>query len=130
MKSLLALMTLLVAADGALAAPSYQEPPFLADAVKKGDLPAIGDRLPEHPAVAEFQWPGQTPGQYGGEMTTLFSSAKDIKYMVTYGYAELVVYDSHYRLVPNVLESFDVDQGRLFPLHLRKGLNRSHGPPI
>jgi len=130
MKPILALVALLLAAGSALAAPAYQEPPFFADAVKKGDLPPVGERLPENPAVAEFQWPGQTPGQYGGELTTLFSTAKDIKYMVTYGYAELVAYDSHYRLVPNLLESFDVQDGRIFTFHLRKGMKWSTGTPF
>jgi ABC-type dipeptide transport system, periplasmic component len=69
-------------------------------------------------------------GQYGGELTTLFSTAKDIKYMVTYGYAELVAYDSHYRLVPNLLESFDVQEGRIFTFHLRKGMKWSTGTPF
>ena len=53
MKSILALVALLLATGSAFAAPAYQEPPFFADAVKKGDLPPIGERLPENPAVAE-----------------------------------------------------------------------------
>ena len=46
MKPILALVALLFATGSALAAPAYQEPPFFADAVKKGDLPPIGERLP------------------------------------------------------------------------------------
>jgi peptide/nickel transport system substrate-binding protein len=130
MKPVLALVALLLASGSALAAPTYQEPPFLADSVKKGDLPPVGERLPQAPAVAEMQWPGQTPGQYGGDLTTLMSSVKDIKYLVTYGYAELVAYDSHYRLVPNVLESFDVDGEKVFTFHLRKGMKWSTGTPF
>lgn len=130
MKPFLALIAFLLAAGSAVAAPTYQEPPFFADAVKSGDLPPIGERLPAKPAVAQFEWPGQAPGQYGGELTTLMSNVKDIKYMVVYGYAELVTYDSHYKLVPNVLESFDVQDGRIFTFHLRKGMKWSNGNPF
>ena len=130
MKLILALIVLLLAAGSALAAPAYQEQPFFAELVKKGKLPPVSGRLPENPAVADFQWPGQTPGQYGGELTMLISSAKDIKYMVTYGYTELIAYDAQYRLVPNLLESFDVEDGRIFTFHLRKGMKWSTGSPF
>jgi peptide/nickel transport system substrate-binding protein len=110
--------------------PAYKEVPSLADKVKSGDLPPIEQRLPDQPAVAVCQWPGQGPGQYGGELDILMSSAKDTRYLVAYGYARLVGYDSHYSLVPDILESFDVDQGRIFTFHLRKGQKWSDGSPF
>ena len=118
---LLALAAGSALATGALAAPTYQDPPFFADAVKKGDLPAVADRLPADPMTAAFEWPDQTPGQYGGDLATLMSNVKDIKYLIIYGYAELVAYDSHYNLVPNVLKSFEVEGQKVFTFHLRKG---------
>ena len=124
MKPILALAALLLAlaTGGALAAPAYQDPPFFADAIKKGDLPPVADRLPANPMVASFEWPDQTPGQYGGDLATLMSNVKDIKYLIIYGYAELVAYDQHYNLVPNVLKSFEVEGQKIFTLHLRKGM--------
>jgi len=131
MKVFPALLFFLFATGSAWAeSPAYQEPPFLTDMIKSGEIPPIDQRLPEHPAVAAFEWPGQAPGKYGGELTMLLSSAKDIRYLVTYGYAQLVAYDSHYHLVPNVLESFDVQEGRIFTLHLRKGHRWSDGSPF
>ncbi len=131
MRPLLCLLLLLLAAGGALAAPPvYQEVPFFEKLVKKGKLPPVGERLPESPAVAAFQWPGQSPGQYGGTLTMLMSSVRDTKYLVTYGYAQLVAYDAQYRLVPNLLESFEVKDGRIFTFHLRKGHKWSDGSPF
>jgi peptide/nickel transport system substrate-binding protein len=129
--ALLGLLLLLGTEAARAAPPAYQEVPILEEQVKEGKLPPIALRLPEHPAVAAFDWPGQAPGQYGGQLDTLMSSVKDTRYLVTYGYAQLVAYDSHYRLVPNILESFDVtDEGRSFTLHLRKGQRWSDGSPF
>ena len=58
------------------------------------------------------------------------SSAKDTRYLVTYGYARLVGYDAQYKLVPNILESFDVEDGRIFTFHLRPGQKWSDGSPF
>ncbi len=41
--------------------------------------------------------------------------------MVVYGYARLVGYDPKYRLKADILKSFEVEEGRRFTLHLRKG---------
>ena len=110
--------------------PAYPEVPYFADDVAKGDVPPIAQRLPEHPAVAQFQWQGQVPGKYSKELDMLMSSAKDTRYMVIYGYARLVGYDAKYNLVPDILESFDVQEGRIFTFHLRKGHKWSDGSPF
>jgi peptide/nickel transport system substrate-binding protein len=131
MRRLLPLLILAFGVGNAFAqAPAYQEVPSLADKIAKGDLPPIEQRLPETPAIAAFQWPGQVPGQYGGELDTLMSSAKDTRYLVVYGYARLVGYDSNYHLVPDILESFEVEEGRIFTFHLRKGHRWSDGTPF
>ncbi|HEY8016930.1 MAG TPA: ABC transporter substrate-binding protein [Dongiaceae bacterium] len=121
------LFLLLGAVSAAAEVPVYQEVPFFESQVKDGSLPAIAQRLPAAPGVAGFEWPGQVPGNYGGELTMLMSSAKDTRYLVTYGYAQLVVYDAQYKLVPNILESFDVEEGRIFTFHLRPGQKWSDG---
>jgi peptide/nickel transport system substrate-binding protein len=131
MRRLLALLIFAFGVGNAFAqAPAYQEVPSLADKIAKGDLPPIEQRLPETPAIAAFQWPGQVPGQYGGELDMLMSSAKDTRYLVVYGYARLVGYDSNYHLVPDILESFEVEEGRIFTFHLRKGHKWSDGTPF
>ena len=60
----------------------------------------------------------------------LMSSAKDTRYLVIYGYALLLAYNAEYHLVPNILESFDVKDGRIFTFHLRNGQRWSDGSPF
>jgi peptide/nickel transport system substrate-binding protein len=127
---LLGLILMLSAESAPAAVPVYQEVPFFDKEVRNGKLPPIAQRLPEDPAVAALDWPGQVPGQYGGQLNTLMSSAKDTRYIVTYSYAQLVTYDAKYNLVPNILENFDIRDGRIFTFHLRKGHKWSDGSPF
>jgi len=115
-------------AQTAATAPAiaYVSPPFFAEAEQKGDLPPVAERLPEHPAVATME----KLGQYGGELHTLLSSARDTRYISSYSYARLVGYDQSYKLVPDILESFEDKGDRVFTLHLRKGMKWSDGQPF
>ena len=77
MRRAFALAVLLLALGAGLAQaalPVYQEPPFFEKQVKKGELQPVAERLPADPMVAAFDWPGQVPGQYGGELTMMMSS--------------------------------------------------------
>ncbi len=131
MRRLIALLILALGVGTAAAqTPAYKEVPSLADKIKAGNLPAIEQRLPDQPSVAAFQWPGQGPGEYGGQLDILMSSAKDTRYLVIYGYARLVGYNSKYEIAPDILESFEVEQGRIFTFHLRKGHKWSDGSPF
>ncbi len=57
----------------------------------------------------------------------LIGRAKDTRLLVVYGYARLVAYDETFRLVADLLESFDVEDNRVFTLRLRKGHKWSDG---
>jgi len=48
---------------------SYNEAPMLTDQVKAGKLPAVKDRLPEHPMVEK---PAEKTGIYDGTMLSLY----------------------------------------------------------
>jgi peptide/nickel transport system substrate-binding protein len=109
---------------------NYVEAPELRNAVKTGVLPPIVDRLPEHPLVVDLGAMGRKPGRHGGEWRMLIHSTKDVKLLTVYGYARLVVYDENYELVPDILESFTVEEGRIFTLKLRKGHKWSDGHPF
>nr|WP_245396460.1 ABC transporter substrate-binding protein [Jiella sonneratiae] len=50
--------------------------------------------------------------------------------MPVFGYARLVGYDSDYQIVPDILQSFDVEEGRIFTFHLRPGMKWSDGKPF
>jgi peptide/nickel transport system substrate-binding protein len=101
-------------------------PPYFAKDEQEGKLPPIDERIPEHPAVAEM--PEQ--GQQGGELKTLLASARDTRQISYYSYARLVCYDRHYKLVPDILESYEDKDDKVFTLHLRKGMKWSDGKPF
>jgi peptide/nickel transport system substrate-binding protein len=116
----------LFAAFGAARAEELVSPPYFKQDEQDGKLPPVAQRLPEHPAVAQ---PDKI-GQYGGELHTLMSSARDTRYISGYAYARLVAYDRSYKLVPDILESFEDKDDKVFTLHLRKGMKWSDGEPF
>ena len=113
-----------------LPARAYVEPPVLADAVAAGELPPVDERLPDPPVVVNMDRPGQSVGEYGGTLTTLMGRAKDIRLMTVYGYARLVAYDENFNLVPDILKDIEIDEGRIFTMHLRPGHKWSDGHPF
>jgi peptide/nickel transport system substrate-binding protein len=86
---------------------------------------------PAEPRIVTFdQTPEQTIGKPGGELTTLIGSPKDTRLMVVYGYARLVAYDQSFALQPDILKAVEVEEGRVFTLHLREGHRWSDGEPF
>ena len=59
----------------------------------------------------------------------LMASPKDTRMMVVYGYARLVGYTPALELAPDILKAIDVEDNRIFTLHLRKGHKWSDGSP-
>lgn len=109
--------------------PPPEEVPSLSKLVKEGKLPPVAKRLPETPRVVTFEG-GAQPGTYGGALRMLMASSKDTRQMVVYGYTRLVVWTPEYTLEPDLLESYEVQDGRIFTLHLRKGHKWSDGEPF
>ncbi len=124
------MLLMLLLATPALALGALPEPPALAAAVAAGTLPPVAQRIPLDPAVVALDGPGQTPGQWGGELRTLVSQPKDTRLMVVFGYARLVGYDPDWNLVPDLLAGLDVAEGRIFTLRLRRGHRWSDGAPF
>ncbi len=113
------------------AAPAFgAESPMLAALVAKGELPPLEQRLPTPPKTMTFTQPYQARGKYGGELVLLMGRSKDVRLMVVYGYARLVGYNLEYELLPDVLESFEVEADRRFTFRLRKGHRWSDGHPF
>ncbi len=104
------------------------ETPDLASRVEAGLLPPVGERLPDPPAVAQLS--GDGIGRHGGELHTLMGGSSDTKRLVVYGYARLVRYDRNFEIVPDLLQSVEVEDDRVFTLHLRKGHRWSDGHPF
>ncbi len=55
---------------------------------------------------------------------------RDLRMMTIYSYARLVVFDAALELQPDILERFDVEEGRIFTLTLREGHRWSDGHPL
>ncbi len=131
------LRILLIAAflgvNGPSAALAYllSETPGLEDQVKAGTLPPVEERIPETPLVVDLEGPGKSFGRHGGSLRTIVARAKDIRYMVVYGYARLVGYNEKFELVPDILRAVDVDEdGAVYTFHLRPGHRWSDGHPF
>jgi peptide/nickel transport system substrate-binding protein len=109
---------------------SAGESPFFKEAVESGDLPPVSERLPETPMVVTPLEGQVTPGEYGGRLRMLIGSPSDIKLMFVYGYARLVIFTPDLEIVPDILQSVEVDGGRVFTMKLRKGHKWSDGSPF
>jgi peptide/nickel transport system substrate-binding protein len=116
-------LTILPAATMAAEVGSYVSPAYFAKDEAAGELPPVTERLPENPAVASMN----DLGRQGGELRMLMASPKDSRILTAYSYSRLVGYDRDYKIVPDLLESLDVEEGRIFTLHLRKGHKWSNG---
>lgn len=112
------------------AAAGYIEPDSLKDKVAKGELPAVDARLPQNPLKLDLAAMGKAPGQYGGTARMLIGGQRNISLMTVYGYTRLLRYDEKLQLQPDVLESYEVQEGRIFTFHLRPGHKWSDGEPL
>jgi peptide/nickel transport system substrate-binding protein len=118
------------AAFAAVPLPTMQETPALLEQVRAGALPPVGQRIPEHPRILERFAGGDGPGQPGGQLNMLVAGSRDTLLMTVYGYTRLIVYDDRFELQPDILESYDVKDGREFTLKLRAGHKWSDGQPF
>ena len=105
---------------------NFVEPPMLRLDVSTGRLPPTEKRLPQPPLVVRLD----QPGKHGGALHSLVGRSRDTRLLVVYGYARLVGYDRNLELAPDILESFEVQEGRIFTLRLRKGHRWSDGHPF
>ncbi len=120
-----ALVVSLIATSPAKAA---SEVPSLLKMVESGALPPLEQRLPLVPAKPSFV--GKQIGEYGGSIRMLMGKSKDIRQMVVYGYSRLVGYDDKLQLQADILEKIEVEEGRIFTLHIRPGHRWSDGVPF
>ncbi len=105
------------------------ETPSLLESVNSGAMPPVTERVPEQPQVVHFGGEFEA-GQHGGEMRMLMGKQKDIRQIVVYGYARLVGYTADLELKADILERVDIEKGRIFTLHIRRGHKWSDGHPF
>ena len=109
----------------------YSESPLLSKMVKNGKLPPVETRLPQTPRVIDFAGRNLEIGKFGGTLKMLMARAKDARQMTVYGYARLLIYKPKtFEFQPDILESFDVIQGKKFIFNLRPGHKWSDGHPF
>lgn len=124
-----------ISAGPGLASPAAQplkllEVPTLTDTVDSGELPPVARRLPERPSIVPLVGPGQSLGRHGGTLRLLMGKPRELRMMMVYGYARLVGYNDKLELAPDILRRLDVEDNRIFTLHLRKGHKWSDGHPF
>ena len=69
-------------------------------------------------------------GKPGGDLRSLIGRARDTRLFAVYGHARVVGYDLNLNLIPDIVASYDVEQGRIFTFRLRKGHRWSDGQPF
>ncbi|HSE78904.1 MAG TPA: ABC transporter substrate-binding protein [Alphaproteobacteria bacterium] len=109
---------------------AYIEPPSLAAEVAAGRLPPIEQRLPQSPLKAMPEGKDMELGRHGGELRFLIGRPQDVRLMVVYSYARLVVYDTKFELRPDIVEAVESDGDRVFTFKLRRGHRWSDGQPF
>jgi peptide/nickel transport system substrate-binding protein len=130
------LRLLLVFAAAFFAGPAHAgadlslEAPILKEEVASRRLPPVEKRLPSEPRVINVAELGGQPGKNGGTLRFLMGDARDIRMASLYGYTRLVVFDTKGNLVPDILLSADVQEGRIFTFKLRPGHRWSDGQPF
>jgi peptide/nickel transport system substrate-binding protein len=110
--------------------PAMQETPMFADQVKSGALPPVAQRIPATPSIVTRFNTAEAPGQPGGQCNMLISGARDTRLMTVYSNARLIVYDDQFKLQTDILESYQVEGGKVFTFKLRPGHKWSDGHPF
>ncbi len=113
-----------------VARAAYSQSDYLNAAVEAGRLPPVADRIPKQPRLVNLQSMGRKPGQHGGAARMLIGGQRDVRLMPINGYARLVGYDEKLQLQADILQSYTVEEERIFEFRLREGHKWSNGDPF
>jgi len=106
------------------------ETPFLEPRVSAGGLPPVERRLPVSPLVSDMQERNRELGRHGGDLRTIAGNVRDLRLVTVYGYARLLGYNENLVLEPDLLQSLEVEDERIFTFTLREGHRWSDGAPF
>ena len=110
--------------------PVPRDPPVLAAEVAAGTLPPVAERLPKVPRVIDLAARGLQTGKPGGTWRMLMADQRDLRMMTIFSYARLVVFDEELHIIPDILQSVEIEDEKVFTLHLREGHRWSDGQPF
>ena len=130
-RAFLAAASASIVLGGAAAASEadYKEADSLKQLVASAELPAVKDRLPEHPLVIP---PLRRVGKYGGDWNNALVGGGSLSMLFRYqAYEPLIRYNPQWTgVIPNVAESFEGNpDSTVFTIRLRKGMRWSDGQP-
>jgi peptide/nickel transport system substrate-binding protein len=106
------------------------ESPLLRERVAAGTLPPLAERLPRRPLTVDLASRNRVAGRHGGTLRTFAARTADLRHVTVYGYARLVGYDEKLTLQPDILDTVEVQDGRIFTFTLREGHRWSDGAPF
>jgi peptide/nickel transport system substrate-binding protein len=129
-RTVLGLLATALAPGGFARAGVPEEPPYFKTLIEGGSLPPLAERLPQVPKVVNLAAKGLQLGRYGGSVRMLIGGQRDIRLMTIYGYARLVGYDESLNFQPDILESFNIVESRIFTFKIRPGHKWSDGSPL
>ncbi len=106
------------------------ETAYFKDKIAAGELPPVAGRLPKVPRIIDTAALGGTPGTQGGRLRILIGGQRDVRLVPINSYSRLVGYDRDLKLQADILESFTVEEERIFTFRLREGHRWSSGDPF
>ena len=109
---------------------AFAEVPRSAADVAAGKLPAMGDRIPVDPRVIDLPAMGRETGRHGGTARMLVGGQRDIRMIPINSYSRLMGYDENLQIQPDILAACEIEENRIYTLHLRKGHRWSDGNPF
>lgn len=108
----------------------FSEAPELAEAVAKGELPPVAERLPAQPIVVK---PEEAIGKYGGimQMAITGQNEKTNEVGTWWSMEPLTIHSPKGVIVPNVATSWEWSEDyKTLTLKLREGIKWSDGVPF
>lgn len=105
----------------------FIDAPWFAEQVAAGILPPVSERLPGTPRIIYLGRMGREPGLHGGRVRMLIGGQRDIRLMPINAYARLIGYDENLGFHADILERYNVEDGRIFTFRLREGHRWSDG---
>ena len=106
----------------------YTDSPMLAERIADKQIPSVSERLPKTPLVSDMLTRGRSIGRFGGEIRTLVSKARDLRYVTVNGYTRLVAYNERLELKPDILESVENEGTASSPSLSARGTNGDGQP--